>query len=208
MLLRLFAPQVMFYGLVTLGSALLNSHRRFAAAAFAPGRQQRDAHLRAAGGLAGDGPRHQRGGRLVGHLAGAAPRAGDDRRHRGHGPRPLAGHHPGPDPGALALRRAQPGRPAGGRPLGLDARLRRREPDHPVRDHLARVRHAGRGRGVGLDLRVPVLPAALRRVHRLGHGGVHAGAGQPGHVAETGRPSRIGSCSVCAWWCWCCCPRR
>jgi putative peptidoglycan lipid II flippase len=36
MLLRLFAPQVMFYGLVTLGSALLNSHRRFAAAAFAP----------------------------------------------------------------------------------------------------------------------------------------------------------------------------
>ena len=36
MLLRLFAPQVLFYGLVTLGSALLNSHRRFAAAAFAP----------------------------------------------------------------------------------------------------------------------------------------------------------------------------
>ena len=36
LLLRLFAPQVLFYGLVTLGSALLNSHRRFAAAAFAP----------------------------------------------------------------------------------------------------------------------------------------------------------------------------
>lgn len=35
-LFRLFAPQILFYGLTTLGSALLNSHRRFAAAAFAP----------------------------------------------------------------------------------------------------------------------------------------------------------------------------
>jgi putative peptidoglycan lipid II flippase len=35
-LLRLFAPQILFYGLTTLGSALLNAHRRFAAAAFAP----------------------------------------------------------------------------------------------------------------------------------------------------------------------------
>ena len=34
--LRLFAPQVLFYGLTTLASALLNTHRRFAAAAFAP----------------------------------------------------------------------------------------------------------------------------------------------------------------------------
>ena len=36
LLLRLFAPQVLFYGLATLGTALLNAHRRFAAAAFAP----------------------------------------------------------------------------------------------------------------------------------------------------------------------------
>ena len=35
-LLRLFVPQILFYGLATLGSALLNAHRRFAAAAFAP----------------------------------------------------------------------------------------------------------------------------------------------------------------------------
>lgn len=35
-LLRLFVPQILFYGLTTLGSALLNAHRRFAAAAFAP----------------------------------------------------------------------------------------------------------------------------------------------------------------------------
>lgn len=35
-LLRLFAPQILFYGLATLGSALLNANRRFAAAAFAP----------------------------------------------------------------------------------------------------------------------------------------------------------------------------
>jgi putative peptidoglycan lipid II flippase len=35
-LLRLFAPQILFYGLSTLGTALLNTHRRFAAAAFAP----------------------------------------------------------------------------------------------------------------------------------------------------------------------------
>jgi len=32
----LFAPQVLFYGLTTLATALLNTHRRFAAAAFAP----------------------------------------------------------------------------------------------------------------------------------------------------------------------------
>ncbi|HVN52530.1 MAG TPA: lipid II flippase MurJ, partial [Acidimicrobiales bacterium] len=36
LLLRLFAPQVLFYGLATLGTALLNANRRFAAAAFAP----------------------------------------------------------------------------------------------------------------------------------------------------------------------------
>ncbi len=35
-LLRLFLPQVLFYGLTALGSALLNAHRRFALAAFAP----------------------------------------------------------------------------------------------------------------------------------------------------------------------------
>src|SRR5207253_2704891 len=35
-LLRLFAPQVLFYGLTTLGSAYLNARRRFAAGAFAP----------------------------------------------------------------------------------------------------------------------------------------------------------------------------
>jgi putative peptidoglycan lipid II flippase len=35
-LLRLFAPQILFYGLSTLGGAFLNAHRRFAAAAFAP----------------------------------------------------------------------------------------------------------------------------------------------------------------------------
>jgi putative peptidoglycan lipid II flippase len=35
-LLRLFAPQVLFYGLATLATAYLNARRRFAAAAFAP----------------------------------------------------------------------------------------------------------------------------------------------------------------------------
>ncbi len=35
-LLRLFMPQMMFYGIVTLATAMLNAHRRFAAAAFAP----------------------------------------------------------------------------------------------------------------------------------------------------------------------------
>jgi putative peptidoglycan lipid II flippase len=35
-LLRLFAPQVLFYGLTTLGSAYLNAFNRFAAAAVAP----------------------------------------------------------------------------------------------------------------------------------------------------------------------------
>ena len=35
-LMRLFAPQVLFYGLTAVGTALLNSHKRFAAPAFAP----------------------------------------------------------------------------------------------------------------------------------------------------------------------------
>ncbi|MCC5951961.1 MAG: murein biosynthesis integral membrane protein MurJ [Acidimicrobiia bacterium] len=35
-LLRLFLPQVFFYGATALGTALLNAHRRFALAAFAP----------------------------------------------------------------------------------------------------------------------------------------------------------------------------
>lgn len=35
-LLRLFIPQILFYGLTALGAALLNAHKRFAAAAFAP----------------------------------------------------------------------------------------------------------------------------------------------------------------------------
>jgi putative peptidoglycan lipid II flippase len=35
-LLRLFAPQILFYGLMALGTAILNSRRRFAAPAFAP----------------------------------------------------------------------------------------------------------------------------------------------------------------------------
>jgi len=35
-LLRLFMPQMLFYGVVTLATAMLNARRRFAAAAFAP----------------------------------------------------------------------------------------------------------------------------------------------------------------------------
>lgn len=35
-LLRLFLPQVLFYGLTAIGTALLNARRRFASAAFAP----------------------------------------------------------------------------------------------------------------------------------------------------------------------------
>ena len=35
-LLRLFMPQMLFYGIATLATAMLNARRRFAAAAFAP----------------------------------------------------------------------------------------------------------------------------------------------------------------------------
>jgi putative peptidoglycan lipid II flippase len=35
-LVRLFMPQMLFYGFTALATALLNAHRRFAAAAFAP----------------------------------------------------------------------------------------------------------------------------------------------------------------------------
>src|SRR5947207_13827835 len=35
-LVRLFMPQIVFYGFTALATALLNAHRRFAAAAFAP----------------------------------------------------------------------------------------------------------------------------------------------------------------------------
>jgi putative peptidoglycan lipid II flippase len=35
-LLRLFVPQILFFGLTALGTALLNARRRFAVPAFAP----------------------------------------------------------------------------------------------------------------------------------------------------------------------------
>ena len=43
-LLRLFMPQMLFYGIATLATAMLNARRRFAAAAFAPIAQQRRRH--------------------------------------------------------------------------------------------------------------------------------------------------------------------
>jgi len=60
-LLRLFLPQVLFYGLTALFSALLNAHRRFAAAAFAPALNNVVviAVLVAVSGLAGGAPTTQ-----------------------------------------------------------------------------------------------------------------------------------------------------
>ena len=44
-LLRLFIPQVLFYGLTALFSAMLNARRRFAAAAFAPVKEGFEAYV-------------------------------------------------------------------------------------------------------------------------------------------------------------------
>ncbi len=142
-LLRLFLPQMLFYGWTALGTAVLNAKRRFAVPAFAPVLNNvvvcgaprrlrrprgRDADLESVTDDA--------------HRAVAARRR-DDRRHRRHDPAAVAGDAAGRRPAALAVRAASTRRCDRGAPGRLDARLRRRQPDRPRR-------HAGRG---GVDRR-------------------------------------------------------
>ena len=185
-LARFFLPQIVFYGITSLGIALLNSRRRFAAAAFAPvlnnviviacphrapPRRER---------------RHQPRHRARQPLDHAVARAVDHRWHRRHdrGRVDRGGpcRHPHPAEAAVATPHGERGRSA----LGLDRRLRDREPDR-VAGRLD-PRAAGRGRALRVPSRVHLLPAPPRPARGHAHHDVRARA-RGSRVA--GRPRRL-----------------
>ena len=141
-----------------------------------PGAQQHRGHLRAAG-LPADG----------GHRARPSTRSSTTRRCwclLGLGTTAgivalvvgaVAGHAARRHPHPRELRPPQPGRAVRGAPLGLDGRLRRGQPGLAVADEGPAQRHR-RGAGLGVRVRLAVLPAPLRPVRGGGDDGVHARA--------------------------------
>ena len=187
LLLRLFAPQVLFYGLTTLATALLNAHRRFAAAAFAPVVNNVMLIAVLLAGVAGHWATTPRRPSRVATARSSAARAW--------------GPPPGSRPWPLVLWPAitRPGIPLRWRfdlrhpAVRQVARLSGWTLGYVVANqitlfvhHLAGLRHARRRRRVGLDLRLPVLPAALRRLHRVGDDRLHPGAGHAWPPSTTG----------------------
>ena len=166
-LLRWFMPQIFFYGVTALATAMLNARRRFAAAAFAPvlNNVVVIAVLLALPSVASEPPTvTQRAPR-----PGARPpaRARHHGRHRGDGARAAPGAAARRRPAALGLGVAPPRRAPARPALGLDDRLRRDEPGRVLGRAVPRVR--AQRRRVGLPRRVHVLPASARAVRGVDH---------------------------------------
>ena len=158
-LLRWFMPQVFFYGVTALATAMLNARRRFAAAAFAPVLNNVVVIAVAARAAAGrERAAHRRRASSTIPALVRAPRARDDGRHRGDGARPAARAPPRRGPHPLGLGVAPPRRPPPRPALGLDDRLRRDEPGRVLGRAVPRLRP--QRRRVRLPRRVHVLPAA------------------------------------------------
>ena len=180
-LLRLFVPQILFYGLIALGTAILNARRRFAAPAFAPILNNVVVCgvllllRRASPGRGAVGRRRSSTIPSWLWLLGAGTTAGIALMTIALWPSLRAS-------GWRYRWRFRPrdrGGAQGRRAVGLDARLRHRQPDRAAR----RARAGGsrrRGRPDLLSVRVPVLPAALRTVRRVADDDDHAGAGVGG----------------------------
>ena len=204
LLLRLFAPQVLFYGLTTLATALLNAHRRFAAAAFAPvlNNVMLIAVLLAAGLAMGPDTSvaHVESDPAIIWLLGLGTTAGIAAMALVLWPAITRAHIP--------LRwRFDLHNPA----VRQVARLSGWTLGYVVANQVTlfviislAFGTPGWRRRVGLDLRLPVLPAALRHLHGVGHDRLHPRAGPPGHRTRAGVPSRTASCSGSAWSPWCC----
>ena len=161
-LLRLFMPQMLFYGIVALATAMLNAQRRFVAAAFAPILNNvvviavflmlpriASESLSVHSVLDDDALVLLMG---VGTTAG---RRGDGARVA---PRAAARACPPPVLSRVAPRR----RPHDAARRWMDGRVRDREPGRALRRDRARGRH--QGWAVRLHGRVRVLPAAARPV--------------------------------------------
>ena len=129
-----FLPQMLFYGFTALATALLNAHRRFVAAAFAPGGQQRDRDRRARRVRA----QHRRIARRSGSTCAASAATPASSR--------CSARAPPPGIAAMALvllpalrnararlrarlRLAPSRRAQDAAAVGMDDRLRRHEPD-------------------------------------------------------------------------------
>ena len=117
----LFAPQVFFYGLMALWSAVLNARHRFLAAAWAPVLNNiiAIATLIVAGQMTDGTP-------TLEDALGARSR--HHCRYRGHGPVPVPGGSPGGCTPALQLRSEAPRGPQDREPVGVDLRLRHGQP--------------------------------------------------------------------------------
>ncbi len=194
-LLRWFMPQVFFYGLTALATAMLNARRRFAAAAFAPvlNNVVVISVLLALPRVASEPPTVtsvlQDPALVV--LLGLGTTAGivamalvllPALRHAGR-------------QALLGLGVAPPGGPSPRSSVGLDRRVRGDEPGGVLGRTLPRVRHEGRR--VGVPRGVHVLPAAARPVRGVDHDGTRARAREP-RVARrlrrtAARSSRWGS---------------
>ena len=172
-LLRWFSPQILFYGLLSLSTALLNVRGRFGAPAWVPivnnlvciGVLLWFGAIDPAPSLASVTANPNQ---LV--LLGLGTTLGVALQALCLGPSLVRA---GGAAGAVALRPARRGGARGRAAVHLDARHRRREPARPGRRARLRLRHR-RGRpGLGLHLRLGVHADALRRRRRLGHGRGH-----------------------------------
>ncbi len=164
-----FLPQMLFYGFTALATALLNAHRRFVAAAFAP--VVNNVLVIAILVLVrGDDPRRpieldRRAPDQRRHRQAGAARRGHDRGDRRDGARARAGYSAPRHPPPRRLRVGPPGGAKDAAALGLDRRLRRDEPDRAaVRARAGQERDEGRR--VGVPLRVRLLPGAARAASR------------------------------------------
>ena len=197
-LLIMFMPQVLLYGLDTLFTASAERQAALRGAGVRSGAQQhrRDLH---APGLPPGGRR--------GPVDPGDPRRQDralparhrhHRRHRGPRAGAAAGHEGRPHPHPTQLRPPEPGAAFGDQVVGVDGRLRGRQPGLAVAAEGAGERHR-RGPGLGLRVRLAVLPAPVRPHRRRGDDRLHAGAVVARVPGGSPRLSPTGSGRATAW---------
>ena len=130
-LTRIFLVQIFFYGATGVANALLQSRQTVLRCGVEPHRLQRRDHRHAAVDPAGRGAGLRPGGRADRRPAALDARVGRNARHRRHGRGPGAGDQAGRHPPAAEVQPAPPGRPPGADHVGVDGRLRRRQPGRP-----------------------------------------------------------------------------
>ena len=177
--LRWFVIQIAAYGLFALGAALLNTRRKFVAVAWAPIVN----NLVCIGILVWFGLWAGHGASLASVRGTPGPARPARPRHLARRGAPGRGARAEPAPRrprAPALALEPPRRRAAGRhpPGRLDVRLRRGQPDRPLRRHRAGRQRRRARPGLVVHLRLRLLPAPLR--HRRGHR----------HVGGHARPGR------------------